>query len=333
MNLLVTGGAGFIGSHLCEALVARGDRVVALDNFDPFYDRSTKEANLAGLRGNSAFTLVEGDIRSASDLDRAFTAGEKPEVVVHLAALAGVQPSIREPTRYQDVNAGGTAAVLEALRRHQVQKLVFGSSSSVYGNNQKVPFCEDDPVDFPISPYAATKKAGELQAHAYHHLFDMDVFALRYFTVYGPRQRPDLAIHKFTRILSAGGAIPVFGDGTTRRDYTYIDDIIQGTLAAIDRVRGFRIYNLGESETTELRQLIRLIGEALGVEPQLDCQPLQPGDVEQTYADISRARAELGYAPQTKIPDGIPKFVAWFREFKQPPATGAKPTRKEKPKQ
>ncbi len=313
MNLLVTGGAGFIGSHLCKALIARGDRVAALDNFDPFYDRSTKEDNLAGLRGNSAFTLVEGDIRSAADLDRAFTARGKPEVVVHLAALAGVRPSIQEPARYQDVNVGGATAVLEALRRHHVKKLVFGSSSSVYGNNKKAPFAEDDPVDQPISPYAATKRAGELQAHAYHHLFGLDVFILRYFTVYGPRQRPDLAIHKFTRILDTGGAIPVFGDGTTRRDYTYIDDIIQGTLAAIDRVRGFRIYNLGESETTELRQLIRLIGEALGVEPKLDRQPLQPGDVEQTYANISRASAELGYAPQTKISAGIPKFVAWFK--------------------
>jgi UDP-glucuronate 4-epimerase len=313
LNILVTGGAGFIGSHLCEKLTARGDRVVALDNFDPFYAHSLKEKNVASLRILKNFSLVEGDIRSNADLDLAFGAG-KIDAVVHLAALAGVRPSIEEPARYQDVNVGGTTQILEAMRRHGVKKMVFGSSSSVYGNNEKVPFAEDDPVDHPISPYAATKKACELMCHAYHHLFGLDIFCLRFFTVYGPRQRPDLAIHKFARILREGGSIPMFGDGTTRRDYTYVDDIVQGVLAALEKVAGYRIYNLGESQTTELRELIRLIAASLGVEAKIERLPLQAGDVEQTYADISRARSELGYRPTTKVAEGIPRFIKWFRE-------------------
>ncbi len=314
MRILVTGGAGFIGSHLCEALAARGDHVVALDNFDPFYDRRIKEENLADLSSQPSFRLVEGDIRCEADLDRAFAAAERIDVVVHLAALAGVRPSLEAPLRYQDVNVGGTVQVMEAMRRHGVAKLVFGSSSSVYGNNDKVPFHEDDRVDFPISPYAATKRACELIAHTYHHLFDVSVFCLRFFTVYGPRQRPDLAIHKFARILRDGGSIPMFGDGTTRRDYTYIDDIVQGVLTAIDRVRGFRIYNLGESQTTELRELIDLLGAALGCTPVVERLPVQPGDVQQTFADIARARKELGYQPSTLVSEGIETFVTWFQK-------------------
>ncbi len=318
MKILVTGGAGFIGSHLCETLLARGDEVVALDNFDRFYDRAVKESNLAGARRHPAFRLIEGDIRQATDLDRACTAF-RPEAVVHLAALAGVRPSVLEPERFADVNLAGTTQVLEALRRHGIGRLVFASSSSVYGNNEKVPFAEDDPVDYPISPYAATKRAGELLAHSYHHIFGLAVNCLRFFTVYGPRQRPDLAIHKFARLLAAGRPLPVFGDGTTSRDYTFIDDIIAGVVAALDRPRGFRIYNLGESQTVTLRELIDRLAAGLGVTPQLEHQPPQPGDVERTFADISRARTELDYRPRVKIADGIPRFLEWF---KQKPNTG-----------
>ncbi len=313
MNIFVTGAAGFIGSNLCEALIARQDRVVGLDNFDAFYAREIKEANLASLRQNPAFSFIEGDIRSAPDMDRAFAELGRVDLVVHLAALAGVRPSIKEPARYQDVNIGGTTSILEAMRRHGTTRLVFGSSSSVYGNNAKVPFSEDDPVDFPISPYAATKRACELLCHTYHHLFAMDIFCLRFFTVYGPRQRPDLAIHKFTRLMADGEKIPMFGNGTTRRDYTHVRDIIQGIMAAAEKLQGYRIYNLGESQTTMLRDLIDLIAESLGVQPKIDKQPSQPGDVEQTYADISRAREELGYAPCIKVAQGIPEFVEWYR--------------------
>jgi len=315
MRILVTGGAGFIGSHLCEALLRRGDAVVVLDNFDPFYPRSEKEANLRAVRAaaprEESLRIVEGDIRRPEDLDRAFAGGI--DAVVHLAALAGVRPSLEQPARYAEVNIGGTTAVLEAMRRHGPRRLVFASSSSVYGNNRKVPFAEDDCVDFPISPYAATKKAGELLCHSYHHLFGFQIACLRFFTVYGPRQRPDLAIRKFARLLLAGRPIEIYGDGSTRRDYTCIDDILQGLLAALDRLDGYRIYNLGESRTVELRELVRLLGAALGVAPRCETKPAQPGDVEQTWADVSRARAELGYAPAVPIEEGLERFAAWMR--------------------
>ncbi len=313
MNCLVTGGAGFIGSHLCEALLGRGDGVVVLENFDPFYPRAVKEENLAAARAREGFRLVEGDIRDPDALDTAFAA-IPVDTVVHLAALAGVRPSLRDPARYMDVNVNGTVQVLEAMRRHDCRRLVLASSSSVYGNNEKAPFAEDDQVDFPISPYAASKKACELIAHTYHHLYGMDIFALRFFTVYGPRQRPDLAIHKFARLMARGEAIPMYGDGTTRRDYTYIDDILQGMLAAIDRVEGYRVYNLGESQTVKLQELIDLLADGMRLAPRIDRQPRQPGDVEQTYADISRARAELDYAPRTKIAAGLERFLAWFAQ-------------------
>lgn len=317
MRILVTGGAGFIGSHLCEALADRGDAVVALDNFDPFYDRQIKESNLAKLRDLPRFTLVEGDIRSRDDLDRAFTQAGKVDLVMHLAALAGVRPSIENPAAYLDVNVRGTTETLEAMRRHGTTKLVFASSSSVYGNNKKVPFHENDPVDHPISPYAASKKACELLLYTYQHLFSLDVTCLRFFTVYGARQRPDLAIHKFARILKAGGKLPMFGDGTTQRDYTYIDDILQGVLAAIDQVEGYHIYNLGESETTTLKTLIETIATTMGVTANIDRQPLQPGDVERTFADISRAKEELAYQPTTTIRKGIPRFIEWFTKHSE----------------
>lgn len=318
-TILVTGGAGFIGSHLCERLVSRGHHVVAIDNFDPFYDESIKRRNLAQLSSEPRFSLVEADIRDPEAVERGIRAVgiDAADAIVHLAARAGVRPSIEQPLLYSQVNVDGTVAMLEIARRLGARRFVFGSSSSVYGNNEKVPFSEDDAVGHPISPYAATKRAGELLCHTYHHLFGLSIVCLRFFTVYGPRQRPDLAIHKFTRLISEGRPIPVFGDGSTRRDYTYVDDILQGIEGALRVTEGvaprFEIVNLGESETTTLARLIELISGALGLEPVIDRQPLQPGDVERTYADIDRAKALLGYAPTTKVEEGIPRFVEWFR--------------------
>jgi UDP-glucuronate 4-epimerase len=319
MRVLVTGGAGFIGSHLCERLIERGDEVVALDNFDPFYPEAVKRRNLAGLVDHPRFRLVEGDIRELDGMEHGLAAAESTgiDVVVHLAARAGVRPSIEQPLLYSQVNLDGTTAVLELARRLKVRRFVFGSSSSVYGNNRKVPFSEADPVERPISPYAATKRAGELLCHTYHHLYGLSAVCLRFFTVYGPRQRPDLAIHKFARLMSEGSPIPMFGDGTTERDYTYIDDILQGIESAIELTAApepvYEIVNLGESQTTSLRRLIELIASALEVEPWIERRPLQPGDVERTFADISRARGLLGYAPSTPVEEGIPRFVEWFR--------------------
>ena len=313
-RILVTGAAGFIGSHVAERLVGAGHDVVGLDNFDEFYDPAVKRRNLAALASAPRFELVEGDIRDAPLLDRL---PADIECIVHLAARAGVRPSIAEPMLYQDVNVAGTQRLLELARRRGIRRFVFGSSSSVYGNNEKVPFSEDDPVDRPISPYAATKRAGELLCHTYGHLFGIGCMCLRFFTVYGPRQRPDLAIHKFTRLLSAGEPVPRFGDGSTQRDYTHIDDILQGVEAAVAYLDAhpdaFEIVNLGESQTVELTRLISLIADALGVEPRIVEHPPQPGDVERTYADITRARELLGYAPGTPIERGIPEFVAWYR--------------------
>lgn len=310
-TVAVTGAAGFIGSHLCEALLADGRQVVGLDNFDSFYDPAIKHRNLAGCLSQPGFSLIEGDVRDGEAVDRLMGG---VDCVVHLAARAGVRPSIENPLLYQDVNVGGTATLLEAARRHAVRRFIFASSSSVYGNNEKVPFAETDNVDHPISPYAATKRAGELLCHTYHHLFDLSVTCLRFFTVYGARQRPDLAIHKFTRLIEAGEPIPVFGDGSMMRDHTYIDDIIAGVRAAIARCDGFRIYNLGESEPVALSDLVAAIERALGKKAIIERRPQPPGDVDRTYADVSRAREELGYRPQTRLGEGLKRFVAWFRE-------------------
>ncbi len=315
MKVLVTGAAGFIGSHLVERLLGRGLPVVGIDNFDDFYDPAIKRQNLANVASNPGLQLVEADIRDHEAL-RALP--DDIDTVVHLAARAGVRPSIQQPLLYQDVNVRGTQELLELARERGIRKFVFGSSSSVYGDSDRVPFSEEDPVDRPISPYAATKRAGELICHAYHHLFEIGVVALRFFTVYGPRQRPDLAIHKFTRLLDAGEPIPQFGDGTTRRDYTHIDDILQGIEGAIDYLErtpdAYEVVNLGESDTVELSRLIRLLGEALGVEPRIEQLPAQPGDVRQTYADVTRARQLLGYHPRVGIEEGLREFVQWYRE-------------------
>ncbi|MHC4122461.1 MAG: GDP-mannose 4,6-dehydratase [Planctomycetota bacterium] len=313
MNLLVTGAAGFIGSHLCERLVADGCNIIGLDNFDDFYSRDIKEQNLSALEQDERFTLVEGDIRDSGCVEGVL-AKSKIDMIVHLAAKAGVRPSIKDPVSYQDVNINGTVVMLESARKSGIRKFIFASSSSVYGNNKKVPFSEGDNVDFPISPYAATKKAGELICHTYSHLYDIDMTCLRFFTVYGPRQRPDLAIHKFTRLIEAGKPIPVFGDGAMKRDFTYIDDIINGVAGAINYCKGYEIYNLGESRPVRLDELITEIEKVLGKKAIINRLPKQPGDVEQTYADVSKAKEELGYEPKTKLCYGLAEFVKWFRE-------------------
>ena len=311
-RILVTGAAGFIGSHLCDRLIGQGSFVTGLDNFDSFYSRSIKEANISDCLSETKFKLVEGDIRDAGCVERILK-GDKIEIIVHLAAKAGIRPSLEDPLSYNDVNVMGTVVLLEGARKFGVEKFIFGSSSSVYGNNEKVPFAETDNVDLPISPYAATKKAGELICHTYNHLYGINVTCLRFFTVYGPRQRPDLAIHKFVRLIEAGQAIPVFGDGSMRRDFTYIDDIIDGVVSAIENCGGYEIYNLGESKPIRLDKLIGEIEKALGKKAVIDQLPIQPGDVEQTYADVTKAREELGYSPKTEIVDGLTKFVKWFR--------------------
>ncbi|HDS85116.1 MAG TPA: NAD-dependent epimerase/dehydratase family protein [Phycisphaerales bacterium] len=311
-KILVTGAAGFIGSHLCERLVGQGRQVIGLDNFDPFYDPAVKRRNLCNLLTCESFEWVEGDIRDADGVASILARGGI-ETVVHLAAKAGVRPSIADPVSYMDVNINGTVVMLEAARKHNVKKFIFASSSSVYGNNEKVPFAETDNVDYPISPYAATKKAGELICHTYGHLYGIGMTCLRFFTVYGPRQRPDLAIHKFARLIEAGKPIPVFGDGSMRRDFTYIDDIIDGVTAAIDRCAGYEIYNLGESRPIRLDALIAAIERALGKKAIIDRRPEQPGDVIQTYADVNKAVEQLGYRPQTELADGLTQFVHWLR--------------------
>jgi len=311
MKALITGVAGFIGSHLCERLLADGCNVVGVDNFDDFYDPQIKRQNISEFLKNNNFQLIEADIRDYEAMGEAIS--EDIQIVVHLAAKAGVRPSIEQPLLYADVNINGTMVLLELAKKHEINKFIFGSSSSVYGNNEKVPFSEDDIVDFPISPYAATKKAGELICHTYHHLYGMSVTCLRFFTVYGPRQRPDLAIHKFAKLIEQGRPIPVYGDGTMMRDFTYIDDIVNGTVAAMDRCDGFNIYNLGESEPITVNDLIAEIEKALGKKAVREYLPPQPGDVERTYADITKAARELGYNPSNDIDTGLARFVIWLR--------------------
>ena len=312
-TILITGGAGFIGSHFAERLLDRGDAVVALDNFDPFYDPAVKRRNVAAAGAREGYRLVEGDIRDEALLDALFTE-HRFSAVVHLAARAGVRPSIREPALYTSVNLLGTTTLLEACRRHGVGKFVFGSSSSVYGNNRKVPFSEDDPVDHPISPYAATKKAGEVLCHAHHHLFGIAVACLRFFTVYGPRQRPEMAIHAFTRAIAAGETVEQFGADDTARDYTYVSDIVDGVERALDGATGYHVWNLGGSRTVQLSELIDKIAAALGRDAAVVRRPPQPGDVDRTWADVARAERELGWTPQVGIDEGIARFVAWYRE-------------------
>jgi len=324
----VTGGAGFIGSHLCEALLRDGRIVLTLDNFDPFYDPKIKQHNIDSIQKMmqeeeieaSHFKLIEGDIRDRELLKEIFSElrqYDKAITILHIAAKAGVRPSIDNAPLYTDVNIIGTQNIFEVAKSFGVQKIIYASSSSVYGENKKVPFSEEDNVDSPISPYAMTKKSNELLAHTYHHLYSIDTIGLRFFTVYGPRQRPDLAINKFTRMIDSGEAIPFYGDGSTRRDYTYIDDIIDGVLRALDYIEVhdniYEILNLGESQTTTLRELVSHIENAVGKKAIVNHLPLQPGDVPQTYADISKAKRVIGYQPTTLISEGITKYVAWYQ--------------------
>lgn len=316
-HALVTGAAGFIGSHTCEALLARGCAVTGVDNFDPFYDPLLKQRTVDALRARSSsgFQFVEADIRRGPEMQQLFQA-TRPTLVVHLAARAGVRPSIAHPALYAQVNVEGTINLLEAARQcESVTRFVMASSSSVYGNNTKVPFAETDAVDEPISPYAATKRSCELIAHTYHHLYGLPIALLRFFTVFGPRQRPDLAISKFIRMIDRGQPIPVFGDGSTSRDYTYISDIVEGVLSACDRItdHGVRVWNLGGNRPVTLGQMIETIAAAVGREAVIDRQPMQPGDVERTYADLTRSSHELGYTPRTEFREGIARQVEWYR--------------------
>ncbi|HKI85997.1 MAG TPA: GDP-mannose 4,6-dehydratase [Thermoanaerobaculia bacterium] len=312
-HVLITGGAGFIGSNLTRRRLDRGDRVTVLDNFNDFYDPALKRANIAPFGERQEFRLVEGDIRDEELIDELFANG-RFDAVIHLAARAGVRPSLQQPILYEEVNCIGTLRLLEAARRHGPEVFLFGSSSSVYGINRKVPFSEKDEVNQPISPYATTKRTGELLCFNYHHLYGLRTACLRFFTVYGPAQRPEMAIHKFTRLLSRGETVPLFGDGASRRDYTYVDDIVDGIEATLELAPDFEIINLGGAETTSLLDLVHGLARELAVEPKIEYLPVQPGDVPITFADVSKAHRLLGYEPKVPIEEGLRRFVAWYRE-------------------
>ncbi len=318
MNYLITGGAGFIGSSLADDLLNNGNQVIVIDNFCDFYDPMIKEDNIKLALKNKNYKLYRGDIRDIDILDMIFKEN-KIDVVVHLAAMAGVRPSIENPILYQEVNCMGTQNILETMKKYDVKNLVMASSSSVYGNTKEVPFREDMIVDFAISPYAATKKANEVMTHVYHKLENLNVIMLRFFTVFGPRQRPDLAINKFTRLMLNDEEIPMFGDGETSRDYTYIDDIVDGIKRSCDYVINnndvYEIINLGNSSPVTLKEMINIIGEVVGVTPKINQLPMQPGDVDRTFADVSKAKKLLGYNPKTSFKDGIKKFVEWYKNY------------------
>lgn len=312
MRVVVTGAAGFIGSHLSERLIGDGHQVIGLDSFADNYSSEIKRRNLAALKTQPRFELVEADIRDVEVVDQLFA--RDIEAVIHLAALAGVRPSVERPALYADVNVTGTTVLMEAAVKHGVNRFVFGSSSSVYGNNEKVPFAESDRVDFPISPYAATKRAGELIAHTYHHVHGLPVSCLRFFTVFGPRQRPDLAIHKFMRMIAAGKRIPVFGDGSTSRDYTYVSDIVDGICAALEHCDGLDILNLGSKRPITLADLIATIEGVVGREAIIDRQPMQSGDVQRTFADVTHSGQTLGYEPKVSLADGLAAQWQWLQQ-------------------
>lgn len=343
MNILITGGAGFIASHLSEALLKAGNKVAVIDNFHEFYSMDIKVRNLLEVAGkreeldavlslgdrekkieavtklinSDNYSFYYGDIRDYDLLDRIFS-GEKINLVINIAALAGVRPSLENPLGYEDVNMKGYMNLLELCKKYEVKKFVQASSSSVYGNNKVVPFKETDVVDFAISPYAATKKSGEIMGHVYHKLYNLDMFQLRFFTVYGPRQRPDLAIHKFTKMILKDEPIPFYGTGETYRDYTYIDDIIDGIMKSVEYLKNnenvYEIINLGESEPVSLKEMVEVIEESLGKKAILNILPMQPGDVDKTYADISKAKNLIGYDPKTDFKSGIAKFVEWYKK-------------------
>ncbi len=314
MNVLVTGAAGFIGFFVARALLERGDRVVGMDNLNAYYEVGLKEARLRRLEAYSGFSFERGDVADPGDVARAFDQGPF-DVVCHLAAQAGVRYSLKNPVAYGHANLMGFLHVLEACRRRGTGNLVYASSSSVYGANRKVPFAEEDRVDRPVSLYAATKVANELMAHTYHHLYGIPVTGLRFFTVYGPWGRPDMALFTFTRRMLAGQPIDVYNYGRMERDFTYIDDIARGVVAAIDRPLGCEVVNLGNHRPVRLERFIEVLEQALGVKARRNPLPMQPGDVPRTYADVSRARELLGWEPVVPIEEGIPRFVAWYREY------------------
>lgn len=325
-RILVTGAAGFIGSHVVERLLGLGAAVVGVDNFDPFYSPEEKRANLDGAARSPGFRLIEADCADAAALEAAL--GEEPiHAIVHLAGKAGVRPSLRDPLAYLRANVLATQVLLDLARRRGIRRMVFGSSSSVYGNGNRVPFSEDLPTDLPVSPYAASKKAAELLCATYNHLYGMGVIALRFFTVYGPRQRPDLAIRKLGTLMLEQQPLPIYGDGTTERDYTWVEDILAGTLAALRRTREaqgeFEVINLGGNRTTPLRRLVELLADALHVTPRLERLAIQPGDVVRTYADVTKAHRLLGYVPRTPIEEGIPRFAEWLVEHQRRAARGS----------
>ena len=315
-TFLITGAAGFIGSHLVDKLLNEGNKVIVVDNFCDFYNPEIKENNVKHNLSNPNYKLYRADIRDRNELAKVFNEN-KIDVVIHLAAMAGVRPSIDNPIYYQEVNCVGTQNILEKMKLHNIKKLVMASSSSVYGNCKEVPFKENMIVDFAISPYAATKKANEVMTHVYHKLFDFNVIMLRFFTVFGPRQRPDLAINKFTRLMLNNEPIPMFGDGTTSRDYTYIDDIVDGIIKSCDYVENnkdvYEILNLGNSSPVSLKEMINTIADVLGKTPNIQELPMQPGDVERTFADISKAKKLIGYNPKTSFKEGIENFVKWYK--------------------
>ena len=322
MSVLVTGVAGFIGSHLAEDLLASGEDVVGLDCFDDFYDPQIKERNLERARDHLRFTEIRGDLRDAELLSEL---PDDIDAVAHLAARAGVRPSIQQPDLYFDVNVRGTVLLFEELRRRRVERVAFCSSSSVYGDSAPVPFSEEDPAPYPISPYAATKRAGELLAHTYHHLYGTSVICLRLFTVFGPRQRPDLAIHKFATLLARDEPLPMFGDGASERDYTFVDDIVSGMRSALryleSNPHSYEVVNLGGSRTVPLARMIEVLGDTLGVRPRIRRMPAQPGDVQRTWADLGRARRLLGFEPKVPFEEGIRRFAEWFSNEREPVLT------------
>lgn len=313
MRYLITGGAGFIGSHLVEQLISRNHEILCLDNFNDYYNPAIKWKNIDAVRHYPNYKMIQGDILDEALLDQIFQQ-QQFDGIVHLAARAGVRPSVLQPGLYEEVNIRGTLNLLEMAKKYQIPKFIFASSSSVYGNNRKVPFSERDAVDNPISPYAATKKAGELICFTYSSLYDISVSCLRFFTVYGPRQRPDMAIHKFTKLISRGQEIPIYGDGSAKRDFTFITDIVDGIIRTIEKCDGYNIYNLGESRVVPLMQLIKLIEENLAKKARIKWLAPQPGDVAITYADISKATRELNYQPSVTIEEGIRSFVEWFKK-------------------
>ena len=310
-NILVTGGAGFIGSHLCEKLLENDYNVICLDNFNDYYDLRIKEDNIAESLKDKNFTLVKGDILDKGCLKNVFSR-YNIDKIIHLAALAGVRPSLINPQEYVDVDIKGTVNLLEVAKKYRVEQFIFGSSSSVYGINSKIPFSEEDRIDLQISPYATAKRCAELYCATYHYLYRIPVTILRFFTVYGPRQRPDMAIYKFTKLMSQGESISMFGDGKSERDYTYIDDIVDGIIKAIQKNFKFEIFNLGNSKTIKLRKLIELIAQRLNTDVKIQQFPERAGDVYITYADISRAKRMLGYEPLTSVEEGIENFVKWY---------------------